>query len=79
MTTDETNIKVRNIRKERSIMFKDLSDLITIDDLCEALAIGRNMAYRLLNSGEIKAFRCGRVWKIPREAVEQYVRVRSGL
>ena len=29
---------------------EDLSDLITVDELCEWLAIGKNTAYSLLNS-----------------------------
>ena len=60
-------------------MFNDYGDLLTVEGLCETLAIGRNMAYRLLNSGELKAFRCGRVWKIPKESVELYIRTQSGL
>ena len=48
-------------------------DMVTIDELCEMLAIGRNTAYRLLKTGEIKAFKIGRIWKIPREAVSEYV------
>lgn len=48
-------------------------DMVTIDELCEMLAIGRNTAYSLLKSGEIKAFKIGRIWKIPREAVSEYV------
>lgn len=39
----------------------------------ELLYIGKNTAYQLLNSGEIRAFRIGRVWKIPKEAVGEYV------
>ncbi len=57
----------------------DLSDLITVEELCELLFIGKNAAYRLLNTGEVKAFRIGRVWKIPREAVCEYVRQKSRL
>ena len=60
-------------------MFKEYGDLISLNELSEMLAIGRNMAYRLLNSGEIKAFKCGRSWKIPIEAVTQYIRVQSKL
>ena len=60
-------------------MFKELSDLISIEELCEVLSIGRNTAYHLLISGQIKAFKCGRVWKVPKLAVEQYIRSRSGL
>lgn len=57
----------------------ELSDLITIDELCEFLSIGRNSAYFLLNSGELKALRIGRVWKISREAVLEYIKRKSNL
>ena len=48
-------------------------DVLTITELREVLKIGRNAAYDLLNSGAIPAFRIGRNWKIPREAVKQYI------
>ena len=35
-------------------------DLITVDELCDILMIGKNMAYRLLNSGDITSFKIGR-------------------
>lgn len=57
----------------------DLSDLITVDELCELLFIWKNAAYRLLNAGEVKAFRIGRVWKILRESAHEYVRRKSRL
>ena len=55
------------------------NDLITIEDLCEMLFIGKNAAYHLLNTGEIKAFRIGRNWKIPRLSVINYIRSKSNL
>ena len=60
-------------------MFNHFGDLLTVDEVCEAINIGRNMVYILLNSGEIKAFKIGRTWKITKEAVEQFIRLRSGL
>ena len=33
----------------------------------------KNTLYALLNSGEIQAFRIGKVWKIPRKSVTAYV------
>lgn len=56
-----------------------ITDLITVDELCGLLFIGKNAAYALLNSGEVKAFRIGRVWKISREAVHEYIRRKSRL
>lgn len=49
------------------------NDLITIEDLCEILSIGKNTAYRLLKNREISAFRIGRIWKIPRKSVSDYI------
>ena len=44
----------------------------------ELLQIGKSTAYQLLDSGEIKAFRIGRKWKIPKSAVYEYIRLKSG-
>ncbi|MCH5195620.1 MAG: helix-turn-helix domain-containing protein [Oscillospiraceae bacterium] len=55
-------------------MFNEYSDIITVDELCEMLRIGRNKAYELLRSGEIHAFRCGRNWIISKDAVEKFVK-----
>ena len=60
-------------------MDQDRLDLITIDDLCEALDIGRNAAYRLLNNGEIKGFRINRIWKIPKGALDDFIMEQSHL
>ena len=49
------------------------TDLITVDELCDTLMIGKNLAYRLLNSGEIKCFKVNRIWKIPRASVIEYI------
>lgn len=58
-------------------MDNENSPLITIDELCELLMIGRNAAYKLLTSGKIKSFRIGRVWKIPRNSLSDYIREQS--
>ena len=60
-------------------MLDNYNDLMSVEDLCEALMIGKNTAYCILNSGELKAYREGTRWKIPREAVRQYIFKRAGL
>lgn len=52
-------------------MLSEYGDLVTIDELCEILMIGRNTAYRLLNDKKLAGFRIGRCWKIPKAAVEK--------
>lgn len=60
-------------------MFNQFDDLLDVNEFCEVLGIGKNRAYKILNSGELKAFRIGRVWKIPKVAVESYILQKSKL
>ena len=53
------------------------STLMTLEDVCEELMVGRNAVYRLLSSGELKGFRIGRIWKIPRESLHEFIREQS--
>lgn len=66
-----------NVDKRKGITLMNTEtyeDLITIEELCEILSIGKNTAYRLLNTKEISAFRIGRIWKIPRASVSSYIK-----
>ena len=40
-------------------MQTDNAELITIDEMCEMLMIGRTTAYKLLRSGTLKFFKLG--------------------
>ena len=51
----------------------ELNDVITVDDICVVLGIGRNTAYQLLKSGEIPSRRIKRKYIIPRKALIFYV------
>ena len=37
------------------------------------LGIGENTLYKILRSGELGAFRIGRIWKIPRKELDKYI------
>lgn len=60
-------------------MFENYMDLVSTQEAQEMLNIGANTLYILLDSGEVKGFRCGRVWKIPKAAIEEYILRKSGL
>lgn len=49
-------------------------EVFTIKDLIDYLAIGKNTAYKLLHEGKIEYFKIGRVYKISKESVQEYVR-----
>lgn len=46
---------------------------MTVLDVAESLFIGKNRVYELLEKGTLKGFRIGRVWKIPKKSVEEYI------
>ena len=46
-------------------MFENFDDILTVEEACEALKIGYNAMYELLNTGKLKGYRNGRVWRIP--------------
>jgi excisionase family DNA binding protein len=60
-------------------MFEEYNDLLTVEELCEMLSIGKNSAYKLLASGDLKCFRYNRVWKIPKQGVIDYIKQQSKL
>ncbi len=54
-------------------MLEAYEDILTAEEACEALKIGRNAIYSLLNSGKLKGYRSGRVWRVPKLALEAYI------
>lgn len=60
-------------------MLNQYQDILTAEDVSEILMIGMNHTYRLLNSGMIKGFRIGKKWRIPRDAVKEYILCQSRL
>ncbi len=54
-------------------MLEGYKDVVTVDDLCEILHIGRNKAYMMLQSNQIRSKKIGQRYIIPRISVENYL------
>ena len=54
-------------------MLQEYDDVLTTEEACEALKIGYNSLYSLLNSGKLKGYRCGRIWRIPKISIESFI------
>ena len=54
-------------------MFAEFPDLLTPTEMQKALGIGRNMTYRLLNSGKIRHMRLGLAYRIPKICLVDFV------
>ncbi len=55
----------------------DLQDLpmtLRVEELMPILGIGRNTAYELVRSGQIRSIRIGRQIRIPRDALLEFLR-----
>ena len=55
-------------------MFENYDDILNVEEACEALKIGYNAMYELLNTGKPRGYRNGRVWRIPKAALVEYIR-----
>ncbi len=55
-------------------MLNNTNDILTIKDLQKLLRIGRNTALRLVQDGDVEAFKVGRQWRVTRESVGRYIR-----
>ena len=51
--------------------------VLKVEDLMPILQIGRSAAYTLVRSGQIYSVRVGRSYRIPRDALEEYLRKTS--
>ena len=60
-------------------MFEQYDDILTIEEVAELLRIGMTQAYRIVRSGNLKGYKEGKDWKIPKQALINYVVSQSHL
>ena len=56
-----------------SIALEDYPEILEVDDFCKILRIGKNSAYKILESRVIPAFRVGSSWKITKTAMIDFL------
>ncbi len=56
-----------------NIMFKEYPDIVTVAQLQKMLHISRQLSYELINSRQIRAFRVGNSYRIPKIDVIDFV------
>ncbi len=56
------------------LMFSEYPDIVTVPQMCKMLGgISRKTGYRLLQKGEIASFTIGRIYRIPKINIIQYL------
>ena len=54
-------------------IFSKYPDVVSIKELTVMLNIGKNTAYELLKSGELKSIKIGKQYRIPKQFVIEYL------
>lgn len=60
-------------------MLSDFPEILTTEEAADILRVGNNTLYDLLQSGKLKAYRNGRIWRIPKRSVIEYIIEQSKL
>lgn len=68
-----TSKNKRNMKHVPLVDVEELPIVLTVDQVAEVLCIGKNTAYDLVRSGEIKSVRVGRQIRIPKSALLEYL------
>ena len=58
-------------------MFESYDDILTVEEVAEALKVGTSQVYKLVRSGEMNAFKEGKNWRIPKKGIVNYVTKRG--
>ena len=54
-------------------IFDDYSDVLSVNEVASALNISKGSMYKLLQNKEIKSVRIGRIYKVPKIYLIQYL------
>lgn len=57
-------------------MYENIPEIMTLRECQQLLKVGKNTMLELIHSGELSAFRIGNRWKIPKEAVVEFIKYR---
>ena len=53
--------------------FENLPLVLHVKDLANVLSVSQNTAYALVRSGQIRSVRTGRTYRIPKDALIEYL------
>ena len=57
--------------------FEIPNEYLTPLEVQTMLFIGKNTFYKLVKSGELRAFRIGKLWRVKKESIEEYIKTHT--
>ena len=64
---------MQNLRAIGTEMFQGHPDVLNLEEMSELLQISTKTGRRLLNNGEIRSFRIGRSYRIPKQPLISFI------
>lgn len=55
------------------MLLDQYDEILTVEEACEILRVGKNALYDMLLNKQLKGYRNGRVWRIPKRAIVEYI------
>lgn len=49
---------------------------LTVEEIAQRLRINRRTVYRMIERGQLRAVRAGRLWRVPMDSLQDYLRGR---
>lgn len=79
LTTETGPVRVSASKSEGIIRMTEEKNFsqarfLTVSEVADVMRVSKMTVYRLIHSGELPAVRFGRSFRVPQEAVEQYLR-----
>lgn len=56
-------------------MLNSYPDVMSIEEMCKALSIGKKTGYKLLRTGQIRCLKIGRAYRIPKINLMEYLQI----
>ena len=51
-----------------------MEQMLTVAEVAEILRVSERTIYNLLEAGDLRGVRVGRSWRIPKEALEEFIK-----
>lgn len=64
---------MENMKITQSELFEDYPDVLTVQQVRQALGIGRVGVYKLLDGGNIRCFKIANAYRIPKTSLIEYI------
>lgn len=66
------NQNKNNLKRKVSVTMKDF-DLFTVDEVTDILKVSRRTLYNYIKSGDLKAAKIGKYWRIRKEDLKEFI------